>query len=167
MKINIGCGDRYVAGWHNVDVAEMPHQKDQIVDLTDPLPWEPACADRIYAGHVLEHIPLPGCRMLLPRLLQVLKPGGTLMVVGPDCDKAWHMQQAGTLDVSLDSLRYGASRWSGDQHHWECTKAQLVILLIEAGFMIDIPTMDTIVADGWPVADPGPKWQAIVSGQRP
>lgn len=167
MRINLGCGDRYADSWHNVDVAAMPHRKDEIVDLTGPLPWEPKTASQIYAGHVLEHIPLASCRILLPGLREVLKPGGRLMVVGPDCFTAWDMHLAGTLDVSLDSLRYGAGRWSGDHHEWECNQEQLAMLLQEAGFTVGFPTMAAIVAEGWPVADPGPRWQAVVEGTRP
>ena len=167
MNINIGCGDRYAEnGWHNVDTADMPHRKDEAADLRDPLPWAAQTADRIYAGHVLEHISLLDCRALLPRLYEILKPGGTLMVVGPDCEKAWRMENEGTLDRPLDSLRYGAGRWTGDHHEWECTESQLVMLLADAGFVVGIEDMDAIVAGGWPVADPRPKWQAVVSGVR-
>lgn len=166
MRINLGCGDRYADGWINVDVADMPHRKDEAVDLCGPLPWADGSADRIYAGHVFEHIPLASCRILLPQLRDILRVGGILMVVGPDCEKAWEMERAGTLDVSLDSLRYGAGRWSGDHHEWECTEKQLAMLLVDAGFAVLYDYMDDVVANGWPVADPGPEWQACVRGIR-
>jgi predicted SAM-dependent methyltransferase len=165
MKINLGAGDQYADGWHNVDHGS-PHRKDEDVDLTGPLPWAENSIDCIYAGHVLEHLTQEECVALLERLHPLMKPGGELMVVGPDVRIAEQMAQQGTLDVTLDSLKYGAGRWSGDVHRWECTSRGLQDLLETAGWqevtelsINDVPAM-------WPVAYRGPQWQCAVHAKR-
>ena len=59
MKINLGCGDRYEAGWVNVDHAAMPHPKDATVDLTGDLPWGLGTVEMVYAGHIHSFCGLP------------------------------------------------------------------------------------------------------------
>lgn len=165
MLLNLGCGDRYVPGWHNVDFGS-PHRKDDTVDLTKPLPWLPSSALHAYLGHVLEHLTLRDALTLLKRLRQVIKPGGSIMVVGPDVEVAQRMADEGTLDVTLDSLKYGADRWAGDQHHWECASDILVDMLKQAGW----DNVEDVGIDGvipfWPVADRGPRWQCAVYAER-
>ena len=165
MRLNLGCGDRYASGWHNVDHAGSPHHKDETVDLTGPLPWWPHMVELAYAGHVLEHLPMGGVLDLLERLWLCMRPGGILMVVGPDLVRAQAMAEAGTLDVTMDSLRYGASRWPGDEHRWECAPELIVSALKASGWRqvveVPFPSLDPL----WPVADRGPQWQCAVQGE--
>lgn len=164
MKLNLGAGDRYAEGFWNVDWASSPYDTDQRVDLRGELPW--IGVDYAYAGHLLEHLTLDECRSFLPRLLACMSPGGQLMVVGPDLTIATQMAEAGTLNVLLDELRYGAKRWPGDEHHWLCDVVQVVDLLQTAGWanvqdvgISNVPAM-------WPVADRGPQWQCAVSATK-
>lgn len=159
--LNLGCGDRYAPGWHNVDL-ESPHRKDEIVDLTGDLPWPDGEFDRVYLGHVLEHLRIDEAGLLLKRLLRVVKPGGIVMVVGPDLNRAQVMAEAGTLDVTMDSLRFGASRWPGDEHHWECTGDIVVGLLKHSGWSGVTEVGIENVSLVWPVADRRPLWQCAV-----
>jgi hypothetical protein len=165
MRLNLGCGDRYAPGWHNVDRADCPHRKDEAHDLTDFLPWTDVT--HVYAGHVLEHIRIGNCLVLLTRLLACMEPGGELMVVGPDVVLAEAMIFGGQdIGVTLDSLKYGASRWPGDEHRWECADLDIRIMLHYAGWS-DIRSI-TIneVPEMWPVADRRPQWQCAVSARR-
>jgi hypothetical protein len=169
VLINLGCGDRYVeGGWINVDHAGSPHRKDVTLDLlADPLPWPTGSILHVYLGHVLEHLPYDGCLDLLKRLLPLVKPEGQILVVGPDCEVAQQMAEAGTLDVTLDSLKYGADRWHGDRHEWECTAGQVVDLLADAGW-VDIQDVGIQnVAAFWPVADRRPIWQCAIGARSP
>jgi hypothetical protein len=166
VKLNLGCGDRYAVEWWNVDHRACPHRKDAAVDLAEPLPWPPATLTHVYAGHILEHLGLDTCALLLARLLPCMAPGGALMVVGPDLIRAQAMAEAGTLDVTMDSLRYGASRWPGDEHQWECTPGVVIRLLAACGWAdvteIGINDVDPM----WPVADRRPQWQCAISARR-
>jgi hypothetical protein len=166
MRINLGCGDRYAFGWVNVDHAGSPHQMDQTVDLLGELPWPAESITHVYAGHVLEHLPYAQCAVLLARLLPCMMPGGQLMVVGPDLHRAEAMAEAGTLEVTLDSLRHGAERWPGDRHLWECTPEGIVGLLTVSGWCGITPMGIGEVDPLWPVADRGPQWQCAVAAHR-
>jgi hypothetical protein len=164
VKINLGCGDRYAEGWINVDWAGSPHRKDQEVDLTGELPWPKGSLQRIYAGHVLEHLTTNDCVALLTRLYACSAREATIMVVGPDLPTAYRMQEEGTLDVTIDSLLYGAERWAGDRHLWESNALTVIDFLAEAGWSdIHDVALDE-VAEFWPIADARPRWQFALWG---
>jgi predicted SAM-dependent methyltransferase len=168
MRLNLGCGDRYAEGWTNVDHAGSPHRKDQTVDLTGELPWEPGTVELAYAGHVLEHLTVETCDLLLRRLLPCMMPAGILLVVGPDLDRAEAMVNGGTFDFryghTLDSLRHGGHRWPGDEHRWASTAPATVDLLTGAGWSEVTDIGIGAVGPTWPVADRAPLWQfAIVA----
>lgn len=160
MKLNLGCGDRYAPGWHNVDWAGSPHRKDETVDLSGPLPWPDSSIESIYLGHVLEHLTHTDCHLLLQRLHRCAMSTGVIMVVGPDLPTAYKMQEAGTLDVTIDSLLYGAERWPGDRHLWESSMETTRELMIGAGWKYTHHQESLAeVATFWPVADARPRWQ--------
>lgn len=162
VKLNLGAGDRYVEGWHNVDSGS-PHRKDQELDLRGPLPW--SGVQFAYAGHVLEHLYVDDVLSLLRRLLSCMASDGELMVVGPDVILAEAMAQAGTLDVAMSDLTNGGHRWPGDEHRWHCTSAGLDQLLRCAGWSNVTPLSINEVPQFWPVADRGPQWQCAVSAR--
>lgn len=161
MKVNLGCGDRYAPGWINVDWAGSPHRKDQEVDLTRPLPWPDDSLEFVYAGHLLEHLTIEQCLGLLREVYRCSVEHGQLMVVGPDLPTAYRMLEAGTLDVTIDSLRYGAERWPGDRHLWDSSAMTTSDLLEDAGWKAGqihrVPLAD--VHHAWPIADDRPQWQ--------
>lgn len=159
MKINLGCGDRYADGWVNVDWAGSPHRKDQEVDLTGELPWAENSLTQIYAGHLLEHLTQDQCRDLLKRLFDCSVDYGQLMVVGPDLPTAYQMAEAGTLDVTIDSLLYGAERWAGDRHLWASSKDETWAMLEAAGWTDVSWMLLAEAAYSWPIADARPQWQ--------
>lgn len=164
MRLNLGCGDRYADGWWNVDWAGSPRRKDETYDLRESLPWVEV--EYAYVGHLLEHLTIKDCLILLPRLLRCMNPGGQIMVVGPDVEAAKRMAVVGALDVSLDELRDGARRWPGDEHHWECTVERVIDLLEVTGWTNVTSVGIGNVAEMWPVADRGPQWQCAVSARR-
>lgn len=165
MLINLGCGDRYADGWVNVDHAGSPHRKDLTADLAGELPWPADSILHVYLGHLLEHLTYADAGKLLERLRPLVRPDGQIMVVGPDVDVAQQMAEAGTLDVTMESLRYGADRWPGDEHLWECTAAKVIDLLTGAGW-VDIQDVGIAnVAAFWPVADRRPQWQCAISAR--
>lgn len=165
LSLNLGCGDRYVEGWTNVDFGS-PHRKDVTVDLTCKLPWEHGSVSRIYAGHLMEHITAVQGLRLLTRLLACADPAGCAMVlVGPDVEVAERMVADGTFDHgwgTLESIRYGAGRWAGDVHEWETTGPAIAELARLAGWPIVHAMTIAQLECGWPVADPGPQWQYAV-----
>lgn len=83
--LNLGCGDRRVAGWTNVDFsARAPGVIAH--DLRTPLPFADNAFAVVYHSHVLEHLGPAQARQLLAECLRVLAPGGILRVVVPDLE---------------------------------------------------------------------------------
>ena len=168
MKINLGCGDHYAqGGWVNVDHGS-PHYADQRVNLiTDTLPWLSRSVSHIYCGHVLEHLPLDACHRLLKNLLQCMEQDGMILVVGPDIDIAKQMIKDETFDFtyhSLESLRFGADRWEGDQHQWDCTGKAVMDLLRDAGWPIVVDIGIENADPIWPIVDRESLWQCAILG---
>lgn len=166
MKLNLGCGDRYVSGWTNVDF-QTPRKVDERVDLTGPLPksWR-GNVKYIYAGHLLEHITEDECHKLAKRLLKVSHPDGCLFVaVGPDVEVAEEMVYNGTFDHTwgtLDEIKNGAGRWAGDVHMWETTGRSVGKIIQDAGWpVVRVLSLD-VLPNFWPVADRTQKWQYVV-----
>lgn len=162
MRLNLGCGDRYQFGWHNVDSGS-PHNKDEEVDLRGPLPWHDV--SYAYAGHVLEHLFVGEVIALLGRLRDCMAPDGELLVVGPDVRVAQDMATAGTLDVTMDSLTNGGHRWPGDEHRWHCAAEDVEALLRATCWTRIIRLSINELPAFWPVADRGPQWQCAVSAR--
>jgi hypothetical protein len=170
IRLNLGSADRYVDGWVNVDHAACPHRKDVAVDLTGELPWSAWSVTEIYAGHVLEHLTFDDASALLNRLRFCMIPGGVIMVVGPDVDKAKEMIEVGTFDYtyhSLDTIRFGDDRWPGTKHQWDCT-AELVAALLTISGWEDVTEVGIENVDAhWPVIDRAQLWQCAVRGVAP
>lgn len=167
-RLNLGCADRYVDGWWNVDWAGSPHRKDETVDLTGRLPWPRLSIEEAYAGHLLEHLAYDDAVGLLRRLRPLMKPTGEVMVVGPDVDAARDMVEAGTFDYryhSLESIEHGDLRWPGSSHRWYCTAKQVQEMLESTGWqdVVDVGIMN--VPGKWPVIDRMQLWQLAVSAR--
>jgi predicted SAM-dependent methyltransferase len=162
VRLNLGCGDRYVPDWHNVDSGS-PHRKDEQIDLCTPLPWRGVT--HAYAGHVLEHLFVDGVIELLQNLRGCMAPDGELMVVGPDVIVAQAMAEAGTLDVTMESLINGGHRWPGDEHRWHSTSQATEELLRVTGWSDIARVGIENVGEQWPVADRRPRWQCAVSAR--
>jgi predicted SAM-dependent methyltransferase len=56
MKLNLGCGDKKIEGWVNVDLFPACNP-DMVVNLEHfPYPWEDNSVDKILLNHVLDHL---------------------------------------------------------------------------------------------------------------
>lgn len=145
MRLNLGCGEFPADGWTNVDARPLPGV--DVVATAMDLPFEDASAELVYAGHVLEH-----CTYLeqLPRALaeirRVMAPDATLMVVGPDLDRAMSSWKHEVKDMwPTDPHGVDPAR-----HSWPPTAAMQQAALEHAGFM----TVELAIADvpePWPV----------------
>lgn len=89
MKLNVGCAEYYCDGWTNIDIIEDDGEKgigrrpDVIANAWD-LPFEDGSVDRIYTGHMLEHVPLDVAQACVAEFVRVLRTDGDLMILGPD-----------------------------------------------------------------------------------
>ena len=86
MKLNLGCQIHHFPGWTNVDiVGDDPNIQVEINAPAEKLPIENDSVDFIYAGHLVEHYYPDTLKLALAEWYRVLRPGGTLAILTPDC----------------------------------------------------------------------------------
>jgi predicted SAM-dependent methyltransferase len=84
LKLNLGCGDRPLPGFVNVDALPTAHGVDVVADISERLPFDDSSASLVYATHLLEHFPHSRSVDILKEWRRVLEPGGQLLVAVPD-----------------------------------------------------------------------------------
>lgn len=92
MKLHLGCGQRYLAGYVNVDFPPASHtvQENNIADLHADilsLNYPPGTVEEVRLHHVFEHFPRPVACALLAAWYSWLKPGGKIHIEVPDLHK--------------------------------------------------------------------------------
>lgn len=148
MKVNIGCGAFYVEGWVNVDTHSDERVTPDIVASAVGLPLVEECADFVYMGHVLEHLPSYEVVAALNEAHRILKPRGILYVVGPDHKKAIKADDT----EAIRGIEEGGREWPGDEHHWTCDTATLLKFLLGSDFTkIVLSSPGLLQKDGAPV----------------
>lgn len=160
ININVGCGEfRAGDGWINIDayVGEEGEPHPDIIASAEDLPFGDKTVDRLYAGHVLEHIELDGVPAVLNEFRRVLKDGGGMLIVGPDLTRAEE-----SFPDLVEIIRTGGKRWPGDAHLWESRESTMVDLLRIAGW--DVAPVDiahVFLSDTWPITA-GVPWQFAI-----
>lgn len=153
MRINVGCGAYPAPGWLNID-GHHP-SADLAWDAAAGLPPTDEPIERIYAGHVLEHMPYDALPGVLARWRQhpQVTAATRLAVVGPDIDLGRAMHAAGAIsdDTLADIGVGGQHRWPGDDHLWESTAERTVAALTDGGWTPHAVTLRQLAADGWPL----------------
>lgn len=171
--LNIGCGEfRAGDGWTNVDMIrsppETPHgtYPDVIVQYGE-FPFENV--ERIYYGHLLEHMDTPTVLEFLRGWGGTLAPGALVCVVGPDVNRSlelykrseleldhlWQRMEPGahqrTVDFWLDYYKRELYLHPG-YHRVNCTPERARALLEITGYT-DIQEIDILSYDlnGWPL----------------
>lgn len=145
LRLNLGCGDKILPGYVNVDVVEARagRRPDVICDLHDLVPFADDCADEILSVHVVEHFWRWEVADVLREWVRVLKPGGRLVVECPNLLSACATFTGNpVLGARADEngqrtmwVFYGDPRWKDPLmvHRWGYTPESLGQLLTEAG----------------------------------
>lgn len=98
MKLNLGCQIHYFEGWTNQDiVGDDPNMKVDLVCDAVKLPLEDNSVDFIYAGHLVEHFYPDTLAAAIAEWKRVLKPGGTLVIITPDCGTVFRHYASGQI----------------------------------------------------------------------
>lgn len=92
MKLHLGCGNKKIEGFVNVDIMETD-AVDVIDDVSVLKNFHNNSVDLIYACHVLEHFKRNEYFDVLKRWTEVLKPNGILKISVPDFAKTAEMYQ--------------------------------------------------------------------------
>jgi SAM-dependent methyltransferase len=145
MRLNLGCGDKILPGYVNVDVVEARAgmKPDVICDLHDLGPFETATADEILSVHVVEHFWRWEVRDVLREWVRVLKPGGRMIVECPNIKSACETFLQNPEQFSREDqdgqrtmwVFYGDPKWKDPLmiHRWGYTPESLKALLAEVG----------------------------------
>jgi SAM-dependent methyltransferase len=145
MRLNLGCGDKILPGYVNVDVVEARAgmKPDVICDLHDLAPFASASADEILSVHVVEHFWRWEVRDVLREWVRVLKPGGRMIVECPNILSACQTFLENPELFSREDQNgqrtmwvfYGDPKWKDPLmiHRWGYTPESLHALLTEVG----------------------------------
>ncbi len=92
MKINLGCGEKIIDGYVNVDAVGNP---TVVCDLSAfPWPFEDNSADEIFSEHFLEHV--VDFEKTILEMHRILKPNGKLYFKVPHFRSSfnpWHLHK--------------------------------------------------------------------------
>src|ERR1051326_1310177 len=152
LDLNLGSGDFPAPKpWVNVDMN--PIRNPDILASLDALPFDAGSAGRIYAGHVLEHVPVLDVAKVLGEMRRVLHSSGQLMVVGPDVVKAFPMFCDGKISRQdyADMLYSNTSHTQCDGHAWPCVEEMVAQMMIAAGYTITVLDIRDLQGSEWPV----------------
>lgn len=156
--VNLGCGPHPApAPWHNVDVPGSTAAADQVI-CAGTFPF--TGVERVYAGHVFEHVAWDDVTALLALIRTRMTPGGEMMVVGPDLWAALELWRTG--EYSRDQLEAvlegddhyfgdGIEGWAGARHQWNPTPDRHLRALQAAGWDATVIEFGVDQLRGWPV----------------
>lgn len=134
MRLNVGCGEFYAAGWTNLDVVVNDRVKPDLVGSLADLPAAVEGVEAVYLGHVLEHLPEPMVVPALRKLWERCVLGCQVAVVGPDVIRAWDMAIDGHLEPeTAQHAAMGARRWRADKHWWASHEGRVLAHVVESG----------------------------------
>lgn len=83
IKLHLGCGKRFIAGFIHIDLATYSHIDYKHDVQTLPM-FEDDAVDLIYASHVIEYFDRDEAVEVLGEWRRVLKKGGKLRLAVPD-----------------------------------------------------------------------------------
>jgi SAM-dependent methyltransferase len=147
LRLNLGCGDKILPGYVNVDVAESRagKQPDVLCDLHRLTPFADASADEILSVHVVEHFWRWEVLDVLREWVRVLRPGGRMILECPNLISACEafladperMSGPGNEGQRTMWVFYGDPAWQDPLmvHRWGYTPQSLARLMQEAGLV--------------------------------
>lgn len=192
--INVGPGQFPApTPWINVDVHEGDGVVTDVVIPEDqflrPLDgWDDGTVDRVYLGHVLEHVPWPEVGPFLCDIHRALAPGGEVCVVGPDVlrvirrwrdgvdPEGWSLVESVLENpwdrcYDADGPAYGLirtdPRWPYARHWWNCTETRVMHAFAAYTPFVDVTPqpINEQALGSWPLVA-YTQWQCAVTARR-
>lgn len=116
MKLHLGCANKHIDGFTNVDVREL-EGVDVIDNIITLEKFDAGTADLIYVSHVLEHIGRLEYMKVLKRWHELLSIGGILRIAVPDFEQVVnHYNKFKDLSL-LRGFLYGGQTYAENYHY--------------------------------------------------
>jgi SAM-dependent methyltransferase len=144
VKLNLGCGDKLLKEYINIDVA--PSRKGKRPDFISDvrrLRLPDNYADEVLTVHVIEHFYYWEAEAVVREWVRVLKSGGKLIVECPNLETAAKKVLASPETATLPGKEgqesmwvfYGDPNWKDPLmcHRWGYTPASLITLMQACG----------------------------------
>lgn len=147
IRLNLGCGDKIIEGYINVDVvpSRLGKAPDILSDLKDLSVFSDNYADEILAVHVIEHFWRWEVEDTLREWVRVLKPGGQIILECPNlvsaCEEFLRDPEkyaaAGPEGQRTMWVFYGDPAWKDPYmiHRWGYTPSSLSQLMQKVGLI--------------------------------
>ena len=144
-KLNLGCGDKLINGYINVDLVteRAGVTPDVNCDIRKLTVFDTEYADEILAVHVIEHFWRWEVEDILAEWVRVLKPNGKLILECPNlisaCEEFLKDPEAGSSPNQKGQktmwVFYGDPRWRDPLmvHRWGYTPKSLATIMNAAG----------------------------------
>jgi len=133
MKLHIGCGKKYIAGFKHLDVIGFDHV-DYVCDTRKLSMIKDASVSEIYACHILEHVERSEVVSVLREWNRVLKADGMVRIAVPDFEAVVAEYQDKKDLQCFQGLLYGGQTYDYNYHHVAFDFALLEKYLFDAGF---------------------------------
>lgn len=140
LKFHLGCGDTYLEGWVNMDMARPGRKLDLRWDLRRGLPFAANTADAVFSEHFFEHLDLQSALQLMIKCRRVLVSGGIFRTGVPNLER--YINAYVGEDSVIDDVRPGRPTkalalgelffFHGHQSMYDAET--LALMLTEAGF---------------------------------
>ncbi len=130
LKLHLGCGQRYLKGYVNID-----HRKTTATDIVcdiKKLPFADNSASLIEIYHVVEHLPRNNVSKAFQEWYRVLNEDGKIIIEFPDFDEAVKEYLAGN-EKRIDNI-FGLQRFPGDAHLFGYNFERVKKMLVNIGF---------------------------------
>ena len=143
IKLNLGCGDKILPGYTNIDLVDerAGNQPDIVCDIRD-LTLPDNYADEVLTVHVIEHFYYWEAEDVLKEWVRVLKPGGAMIIECPNlltaCQRVLENPQSigpGPEGQQTMWVLYGDPAWKDPLmcHRWLYTPETLADLMVKCG----------------------------------
>ena len=133
LKLHLGCGDKKIEGYVNIDIRYMPNV-DVVEDIRTLKSIKEETVSVIYVSHVLEHFGRLEYKEVLKRWCSLLVPKGILRLAVPDLESVFEYYQE-TKDLSkIRGFLYGGQDYKENYHYCGWDYKTLEEDLIECGF---------------------------------